>query len=377
MDIKKDILYKEYVLNRNLKFGTIRSYTRKLQIYSEVTGLTLSQLIEQAEDDEDNGIRLRKRRIKKNFQDLQDHLLENDYSSRKIRDTISTVRGFYNYFEIQLPNRTYNADTPDLEESDIPSKEDIQLAITNSNLRYATIIMLMCTSGITLVDVMNLKFSDFLLSLKISPQEFEKSMDIEFLSNSWNEKNIQAWHIHRQKSGTEQNTFSTPETTRQIFMYLEQYPPQAPDDFLFRGNTGKRMREDVFQRFLRKLNKKCGWDSDARQIFIHSHSFRKYFSNALEGNGMPHHYTRQLIGHRKDTLTRAYFYTALNRLKQEYFRYMPCLYFFEEIEVKVITDEKLEMMEHKLMEMEKTKEYIDKILNNPIVLKELNKINDI
>ena len=66
----KNPLYKEYVLNRKLKPETIRSYTRKLQIYSKVTELTLTQLIEEAEDDEDNGIRLRKRRIKNNFQDF-------------------------------------------------------------------------------------------------------------------------------------------------------------------------------------------------------------------------------------------------------------------------------------------------------------------
>jgi hypothetical protein len=42
----------------------------------------------------------------------------------------------------------------------------------------------------------------------------------------------------------------------------------------------------------------------------------------------------------------------------------------------VITDERLEMMDQKLKEMEKTKQYIDKILNNPTVLKELNNIDD-
>ena len=67
MDIKKDHLYKEYVLNRNLKPGTIRIYTQKLQIYSKVTELTLTQLIEQAEEDEDKGIRLRKRKILNKF----------------------------------------------------------------------------------------------------------------------------------------------------------------------------------------------------------------------------------------------------------------------------------------------------------------------
>ena len=70
MNIKIDPLYKEYVLNRNLKPETIRSYNWKLRIYCEVTGLSLTQLIEEAEDDEDNLIRFRKRKIKVHFQDL-------------------------------------------------------------------------------------------------------------------------------------------------------------------------------------------------------------------------------------------------------------------------------------------------------------------
>ena len=47
------------------------------------------------------------------------------------------------------------------------------------------------------------------------------------------------------------------------------------------------------------------------------------------------------------------------------------------MQAEFLTDEKLEMMDQKLKEMEKTKRYIDKILNNPTVLKELNKVGDI
>ena len=71
------------------------------------------------------------------------------------------------------------------------------------------------------------------------------------------------------------------------------------------------MRKDVFQDYLRKLNRKCGWPIIGKQIFLHSHSFRKYFTNTLEGQGMPHNYISELIGHRKDQLTRAYFYTPI------------------------------------------------------------------
>lgn len=155
--------------------------------------------------------------------------------------------------------------------------------------------------------------------------------------------------------------------------YLEQKPPENIEDPLFRGNTGKQVREDVFQRYMRKLNKKLGWPVEKSTCYMHSHIFRKYFSNSLEGTGMNHHYIRDLIGHRKDPLTRAYFYTPVERLKKEYFKHMPSLYFFEDIKVKVINDEKLETMEMKLKEMEEMKKYMEDILTNPVVLSELNK----
>ena len=62
-DITFDALYIEYIHYRNLRPETIRSYTRKLTIYSNITGMTLTQLIEEAESDEDLGIR---KRLKKN-----------------------------------------------------------------------------------------------------------------------------------------------------------------------------------------------------------------------------------------------------------------------------------------------------------------------
>jgi hypothetical protein len=87
--IVNDPLFKEYVKYRNLKPETIRSYSRKITIYSIVTGHTPTQLIEQAEEDEDKGIRLRKRRIIGQLLNYQEYLIQNDFSPRKIVDTVS------------------------------------------------------------------------------------------------------------------------------------------------------------------------------------------------------------------------------------------------------------------------------------------------
>ena len=45
-DITYDSLYVEYIHYRNLRPETIRSYTRKLTIYSNITGMTVTDLIE-------------------------------------------------------------------------------------------------------------------------------------------------------------------------------------------------------------------------------------------------------------------------------------------------------------------------------------------
>lgn len=48
---------------------------------------------------------------------------------------------------------------------------------------------------------------------------------------------------------------------------------------------------------------------------------------------MPHHYIRQLMGHRKDPLTRTYFSTPSEKLRDEYHKFMHYLNFTEETEL--------------------------------------------
>ena len=94
--------------------------------------MTLTQLIEEAESDEDLGIRKRLRRIKGHLIDLQEHLISRNYSPQKIDDIITTIRGFYAYYEIDLPKRTYHAPIPDLQKEAIPTKEDVKKALSQS-----------------------------------------------------------------------------------------------------------------------------------------------------------------------------------------------------------------------------------------------------
>ena len=51
---------------------------------------------------------------------------------------------------------------------------------------------------------------------------------------------------------------------------------------------------------------------------------------------MPHHYIRQLMGHRRDPLTRTYFSTPSEKLREEYQKFMHNLNFSEQREVRQV-----------------------------------------
>lgn len=102
MTITGDLIYQEF-MSRNIKPATYKRYTIILTKYVETTGLSLTDLINEAEEDEDTGIRLRKRRIKKHLDNHIQTLIRWDYSPKNIRLNISILRVFYGYFEIQLP----------------------------------------------------------------------------------------------------------------------------------------------------------------------------------------------------------------------------------------------------------------------------------
>jgi integrase len=234
-DITFDVLYIEYIHYRNLRPETIRSYTRKLTIYSNITGMTLTQLIEEAESDEDLRIRKRLRRIKVHLIDLQEYLISRNYSPQKIDDIITTIRGFYAYYEIDLPKRTYHAPIPDLQKEAIPTKEDVKKALSYCNTKYQAIILLMSSSGISIGDVLNLKVSDFLSAINIPKKQHQiNKLNIKTV-NDFCEDMVPIWQI---QSGTSHITFNTPETTRKILDYLIEHPPRNVDDPLFRGKTG-------------------------------------------------------------------------------------------------------------------------------------------
>jgi hypothetical protein len=84
MQTEKDIL--EYWFEkRNLSNATRELYKGALRQYSQLIGKTIIELLDEADDEEEKGVRLKRRGYSKYTVDFKRHLIDNKKSDQTIR----------------------------------------------------------------------------------------------------------------------------------------------------------------------------------------------------------------------------------------------------------------------------------------------------
>jgi len=350
MTITGDPIYQEF-MSRNIKPATYKRYTIILTKYVETTGLSLTDLINEAEEDEDNGIRLRKRRIKSHLDNHIKQLILWDYSPKNIRLNISILRVFYGYFEIQLPKLNLPRIDDDKSVDDIPGPREIRMAWSHANPMYQAIILLMASSGMSIAEALSIKTHHLLEASKLP------TTDVGELNNI-PPKMILWWSIKRIKTNHPYYTFSSPETTTHILEYLHQHPPLTVDDQLFRihekNKPDRPLLPHNIQQYFNTLNDKCGFGLRGRQRYFKAHNLRKFFSTTCEKH-IPHMATRHMLGHKFGGVEGAYFLKDQQALYNEYKKVVEYLSIIEPLTV-VDTDEVVQEQRTEIDKLKKQQE---------------------
>ena len=305
MKIEEDPKIEEFLKNRELKEETVKKYLRHLTIYSEITDLTPSELIDQATIEEKRGIELPKRQIGKHLLDFKEELENRNFSPAHIRTAITNIRTFYHEYKIELPETKLSSRNSDLEVYEtIPTKEDIQKALEYANHKYKAIILLMISSGMGATEIRDLTVEDFINSIpNISKSNIKSPLNIDQMKQEL-EKNkgcIATWNFYRPKTNTSYTTFSSPESVMAILDYLERKPPETIKSPLFRSEREEnRLTRETLAKYFTSLNSKCKFGKNGRQIFFRSHALRKYFATTLFHAGIKKSVVSELLGHRLD-----------------------------------------------------------------------------
>jgi integrase len=399
--IANDPDFIDFCNRRKHKTNTTHQYLHALGMYTDLIGKSLPELIKEAEDEEDEGIRLRKRTIRKHLSKFQQHIESLGYSESSKKVFTTCVRAYYNEYEIQLPKRFKNNARSDRKEklyNDLPTLEDIRHLLKYANLTFTAIILLGLSSGMSRAEICSLKFKDFYNAIDLKP--FPKNLD-EFLERVNDQTDIiPFWQITRIKTENSFFTFSTPESTEAIINYIADLNRRnkkhiaqnrttqiviTPETSLFLSSYMNRMSETVVSIAYKRMNENAGFEKKDNKSFIRPHILREVFASTLEKNKMTHLMTRWIMGHKLDSTTSAYFKADPEAVKEEYIQFLSHLTINQNIEVKTVTTEgydqllkdskekkeKIKFMEQEIQKMKKHNEERDKILDKIIHEKEI------
>ncbi|WP_440951480.1 hypothetical protein [Methanococcoides sp. FTZ1] len=140
---------------RNRLFG--------MQRYTEYTGMTPTELLEEAEQEIKQGKLMRERKIKARLLGFKRELNDSGLAPKSINDLFGSAKAFYKAYDIDLPKISRKGKKVQaLEENkQIPDKDTIREILDYASIRNKAIVLTQISSGLAANEVMNLKVSSF------------------------------------------------------------------------------------------------------------------------------------------------------------------------------------------------------------------------
>lgn len=323
MNMKTDEeLISYFSKTRKLHENTERSYRIYIKQYSEYNNMSMIELLQEAEDEEEAGIRWKHRTLKKRLIEFRAYLYDN-YAYETARSRFGKLLAFYRHFEIeihQLPKiSTVNIDKTHMGFKDLPDKDIIKKALKISNPLMRAIILFMSSSGCARAETRSLTIQQFIDASK----EYHNKNDIYSVINVLKDRDdvVPTFYLKRPKTNKYFYTFCSPEATTEILNYLAS------------RTTKLKLESKLFdisqQQFIinfRKINENLGLGKleNGRGKFT-SHMLRKFHSTQLWNERVPKELVDALQGRGKDQVHSSYFWENPEKLRDIYIENLNCL----------------------------------------------------
>lgn len=389
MSREDEKLIKEWFLKRNISKGTQKSYKIAIRDFSKLIGKTPSELINEAEKEEDAGIRPRKRNVSLYLLEYKEQL-EEKLAPSTVNLYFSAIKSFYKAFDITLPEIKLDQGDIGLEKNigKPITRQDILKMINVASTRERALIYLMAMSGMGQQEARDLTIKKFLESASIA---INKQLDDVYdLFKNENEilKEILTLEIRRKKVHYRYQTFIPPEVSRELIAYLKErcygrnqkIRIENNNEPIFVNSYGEKLSRDSIVTNFRRIGKQAGFKREnGSYSYWRSHALRKYFISTIINKIGEKIIADYMAGHKINNQDRTYWRANPEDLKKHYLRALPYLS-IDKAKVKdVETKEFKTIMEDskkkdkKITELERKMEIMTKLLNNPEVRKELNK----
>ena len=331
MNTEDKKILEDLTQTRNIAKNTQLNYIQTIKNYTESQGLTLKQLLDEAENEEDEGIRLKNRTLKKRLITFRNYMLnEKGFSKSTLEKQIGVIKTIYYHYEIDIPklpkfNERQIREYDPIYYDDLPTKELIQEAIKLSSPLMKSIILFIVSSGCAKAETLSFTIQDFITATK----DYHNSTNIYDVIDELKGKNnvVPIFKLRRRKMNKYYYTFCSPEAVDAIIYYLESRTDKLTDDKkLF------KIESSYFNTTFSELNRQLGGHKKGAYGIIRSHMLRKFHASnlALGENRLTHEEIDSLQGRTKKKVHESYFFDDPNELRKKYIANMDKVLIFSE-----------------------------------------------
>ena len=324
MNMNNNTIIEEFVKARRLKKGTAEQYQIALNFYSKFQEKPLSELLKEADTEEEQGIRWKNRKLKQRLLGYRNYLYEH-YVKSTADLKFALIKTFYKHYEIEihdLPtlNRKNIKLSVPLKFKDLPDKELIRKALKIANPLMRAIILFMSSSGCARAETLSLTVQDYLDATR----EYHNTNDISEAVKIMHDKDIvPTFYLKRIKTNKYYFTFCSPEANQEIINYLllrEDLDNSRLDELqLFKCNTA------YFERHFAKINNTLDLGKIGAHNKFKSHILRKFHATNLYNDKMSLEEIDALQGRSKEATHSSYFTEDPTKLKEKYINHLDCL----------------------------------------------------
>jgi integrase len=338
-ELQRDNIINEWIDTLNPKPNTARNYLLGMQAFTEYTGKTPIELLNEAGNEIREGKLMRERNIKRYLVGFRKTLKDSEYSPMTVKANMTGVKSFYRVFDIEIPTlpRVGNKAMPLEKNKKIPVKEDVRKVLKMADPMEKAIILIGVSSGLASEEIINLKVG-----------QFKNGYDPE--------TEITTLILRRAKAGYGFTTFLSPEASRVVWDYLnyrertiktnvarlqDQLRKQrvtsdsdyllcarwVPNEYLStRDEELRKLQTWSLMKLYRRLSEKAQKNTPRGDWnLIRSHNMRKFFNSALLNAGADSFFVEYTMGHTLDDTRSAYFRASPDKLREIYKKYIPYL----------------------------------------------------
>jgi integrase len=353
LKLEKDEIITDWLQNKAAKTRT--SYLGSMKMYIEMTGLTPKQLVTQGRAD------AKKRyssdmKVTKHIGSFITMLRDSGMRDASIKTRLNPIYSFYEYYEIRFRREDLKGDMNPTND-EYPDQKMIRTALKFANPLMKAIILVGASSGLSVIDIANLKLKDFkagydhdtgITTLKLVRIK-TKFKFITFLSSEATEHIIEYLAYRQRKELESMDEDSRKQLAKQRIKGINQYGLTgktlmevlpASSDFLFiktaisdeylikPDEQLRQLKTDNIDYMYDQINIRSGLatPSGERNIFL-SHQLRKFCDNQMVEAKINPDYREFFLAHKPPGSQNNYhkFAQKLDALKAEYMKCQPYL----------------------------------------------------